>query len=834
MKRTFLLIIFFFILAAANATVTSPVEFLGFTPGDDYQLADYETIISYFKELEQQSDRLLLQELGRTTQGRPLYLAVISSPKNLHNRKQIIARQAHLARPLGLSAGEAKRLIEQAPVIVSINCSIHPREIGASQMSMELAYRLLNDRSLEMQMMLNKVVLLLMPGQNPDGLDAIVRGYEKNLRAGRPDDPILQPDHPYAGHDLNRDWFMLSQKETRLTVEKVYNVWRPHIVFDLHQMGSTGGRMFLPPYVDPYDPYIDPLLQAGLSELGHAIAMDMIARGLSGIVHNLYFDAFSPSRSYVPYHGGVRVLGEIASARIATPIQVEKADLQGEGDFHPLRRSWRQPLPWTGGRWSLSDVVRYGLEASLALLRHAASDRKQWVANSFQTLKRQATGSPTPDYYVFPSDQHDVYSLYELLSLLRTGLVDIFRTTAPLQLAEGTLPPPVYVIPGQQPYAAYARTLLQQTRYEEVAAPGSVPYDVTTHYLPGLLGVKMYRFEGDLPDLEYVARLPRPRLTESGPLKGDGLLIDYRGNQAVRAVTRLLKAQAPVFWLRDSVSTTSTAVLPAGTLYVDQTSRYYLSDLPLNLFYPARALSLPAWRLRQPSIGLFAVQAEADEGWIRFVLEEYGFDYTRLSMEMITDPDLAEKYDVILFPDQSPERLCELFLTPAPASGEHGALDRLQAFVQSGGSLVMINRSCTLLVDRWALAVKNGAQNLKAEEYFVPGSLLRMNVAVDHPGGYGLPDTLSGFVYHSPVFQPLAPWVETVAAYPDSHLVAGGFVRGEKRLASGSAAVHVALGRGRVWLLGLLPEFRAQSHTTYKLLFNALFFSNAEAVEKPE
>ncbi|NLP09830.1 hypothetical protein GX408_05455 [bacterium] len=832
MMRT--LIIFFCTLTAAYATVTSPSEFLGFTPGDDYQLADYETIISYFKKLEQESDRLLLQELGRTTQGRSLYVAVISSPQNLHNRRQIIARQARLARPLGLSAGEAKKLIEQAPVIVSINCSIHPREIGASQMSMELAYRLLSDRSLEIQRLLNKVVLLLMPGQNPDGLDAIVRGYEKNLRAGRTDAPISQPDHPYAGHDLNRDWFMLSQKETRLTVEKVYNVWRPHIVFDLHQMGSNGGRMFLPPYVDPYDPYIDPLLQAGLSALGSAIAMDMTARGLSGIVHNLYFDSFSPSRSYVPYHGGVRVLGEIASARIATPIQVDAADLRGEGDFHPLRRSWRQPLPWSGGRWSLSDIVRYGLEASLALLRHAALDRRQWVVNSFQALKRQATGGPTPDYYIFPSDQHDVYSLYELLSLLRTGLVDIFRTTVPLQLAEGTLPPPVYVIPGQQPYAAYARTLLQQTHYDELAASGSLPYDVTSHYLPGLLGVKMYRFEGYLPDLEYVARVPRPRLTESGPMKGDGLLIDYRSNQAVRAVTRLFKEQAPVFWLRDSIKTTSADVLPAGTLYVDQTSRYHISDLSLNLFYPARALSRPAWRLRPPGIGLFAEQAEADEGWIRFVLEEYGFDYTRLSMEGICDPELAEKFDVIVFPDQSPERLRELLLTPAPAAGARNALDRLQAFVQAGGSLVMINRSCNLLVERWALAVKNMVQDLKAEEYFVPGSLLRMNVAVDHPGGYGLPARLAGFVHHSPVFQSLAPWVETVAVYPDSHLLISGFLRGESRLASGGAAVHVTMGRGRVWLLGLVPQFRSQSHATYKLLFNTLFFSNAEAVEKPE
>ncbi|HPN35192.1 MAG TPA: M14 family zinc carboxypeptidase [bacterium] len=834
MKRTFILILFFGALAAAYATVTSPVQFLGFTPGDDHQLADYETIISYFKELEQESDRLLLQELGRTTQGRPLYLAVISAPQNLRDRKRIIARQARLARPLGLSAGEAKKLIEQAPVIVSINCSIHPREIGASQMSMELAYRLLNDRSPEMQMMLNKVVLLLMPSQNPDGLDAIVRGYEKNLRAGRPDAPISQPDHPYAGHDLNRDWFMLSQKETRLTVEKVYNVWRPHIVFDLHQMGSAGGRMFLPPYVDPYDPYIDPLLQAGLSALGHMIAMDMTALGLSGIVHNLYFDSYSPARSYIPYHGGVRVLGEIASAHIATPIQVEETDLHGEGDFHPLRRSWRQPLPWTGGRWSLADIVRYGLEASLALLRHAASDRRLWVANVFQALKRQATGDPKPDYYIFPMDQHDMFSLYELLSLLRTGLVDIYRTTAPLQLAEGTLPPPVYVIPGQQPYAAYARTLLQQTRYEEVAPPGSKPYDVTTHYLPGLLGVRMYRFEGPLPDLEYVSRLPRPRLTESGPMRGHGLLIDYRSNQAIRAVTRLFKAQAPVFWLRDSVSTTSADVLPAGTLYVDQTSRYHLNDLPVNLFYPAQSLSRPAWRLRPPAIGLFAVQAEADEGWIRFVLEEYGFDYTRLSMEGVCDPELAEKFDVIVFPDQSPERLRELFLAPASATGERNALDRLQAFVQSGGSLVMINRSCNLLVDRWALAVKNTVQDSKAEEYFVPGSLLRMNVAVDHPGGYGLPDRIAGFVHRSPVFQPLAPWVETVATYPDSHLLAGGFLRGERLMASGCSAACVALGKGRVWLLGFMPQFRAQSHATYKLLFNALFFSNAEAVERPE
>jgi hypothetical protein len=285
------------ITQTAAAEIPSPQSYLGFKPGEDFRLLDAATILAYFQLLDRSSPRLQVQTLGKSTLGRPFWMALISAPENLQNMNHLIALQGELADPRNLPEAQARRLMKEAKAIVSINCSIHPREVGPSQMSLELAYRLVSEQTPEAQEILNQVVLLLIPTHNPDGLDLICEWYKKFRDTPFAGGPFPFLEHYYCGHDINRDWILLSQKETRTTVENVYNVWRPHIVFDLHQMVYYGARMFLPPYADPYDENIPPILQSQTAALGTAVAAEMTAQGLAGIIHQDGFDAYAPSRA---------------------------------------------------------------------------------------------------------------------------------------------------------------------------------------------------------------------------------------------------------------------------------------------------------------------------------------------------------------------------------------------------------------------------------------------------------------------------------------------------------------------------------------------------------
>ncbi len=827
MKRLFIIC---FVLAGwlpAPAVIMSPTEYLGFAPGDDYQLVDYETMIGYFSLLAQQSSRVLVQEIGRTTEARPFYLVIISSADNIRNRSKIIERQNRLTKPQLLSTTEAQKLIHEAPAIVSINCSIHAREIGPSQMSMELAYRLAVDNSADCKNILDHVVLLLLPSHNPDGHNLVVRWYRKQPRDK--EHPLLlnQLDHPYVGHDINRDWFMLTQRETRLTVEQVYNIWHPHIVFDLHQMAAQNARMFLPPFRDPYDPFMDPILQAEGSALGMAVAMDMTALGLAGVAHNLYFDSYSPARSYIHHHGGVRILGEIASARVAGPLTVKATDLQADGDFNPAKRSWRQPLVWKPGEWRLADIVAYALHSSLSLLHHAAANRGEWVSNSFTVVKNALSERKPPVYYIIRQEQPDADGLFSLLSLLKTGQVDLYRTTKKMMLQGWVLPESTWVIPQKQPYGGYVRTLLEKIRYDEIIASAITPYDVTAHYMPGFLGVDVQIHYGDLTDIELVESIARPAQKEYGFSSGNGLLIDYRNTQAIAAVAKLYRSQASFFWLCDSVLTTSGVRLPPGTLYADQSDRHIIKDLPLQIYYPV-ATTVRARQLKQPRLALLSgPQAEMDEGWSRFILDEFGFIHHRLSLDKWPVENLAAQFDAIVIADQSSARL-QKALTLAPrAEYESDKLQALHTFVRQGGTLILLNRSCDLAVNQWQLGVQNIAQK---QGMNIPGSLLSLIVDVRHPLGYGLPQRTAGLVWRSPVLHILPEMAESIAVYPGANLLVSGAPANEEQMALQTAVASVALEQGRIILFGLQPQFRAQTRATFKLFFNAIIYSAAKAV----
>src|SRR5436309_99951 len=342
---------------------------------------------------------------------------------------------------------------------------------------------------------LDNVILLLVPSLNPDGVSIVTRWYNRTL--GTPAEGTDPPElyHHYTGHDNNRDWYPFTQVETQLVVDSLHNVWHPEIVHDIHQQDSDGSRLFLPPYLDPVEPNVDPLLVDGVNALGASVAWQLAGEGKTGIAINAIYDAWTPARAYQHYHGGVRILSEAASANLASPIEVPFDHLATRArGFNPRERSWNFTNPWPGGRWTLRDIVGYQTDAAYALLENAARYRDVWLANFLTVESREVRGwRGWPYAYVIPRQPRDTVGLTTLLGILRRGQVEIRTALHPITLGGQRYAAGSYVVVLRQPYAAFAKTLLEPQQYPDLrlypGGPPLPPYDVTAHTLPLLMGV---------------------------------------------------------------------------------------------------------------------------------------------------------------------------------------------------------------------------------------------------------------------------------------------------------------------------------------------------------
>jgi len=362
-----IILLIFISFQISFAQIQSPEDYLGYKVGTAKKLANMHQIIDYFQQIDAASDRIVVEEVGKTTEGNPFIVAYITSVDNHQNLGQYRHYQQLLADPRKTSDEEAEKMIADGKAIVMINCSIHATEIGACQMSMQLAYDLATKEDLTTREILDNVILLLIPMHNPDGIQMVVDWYKKYLGTEYEGGRMPWLYHKYVGHDNNRDWYMFTQIESQLTI-KVHNTWHPQVVVDMHQMGNRGARLFVPPYVDPYEPNVDPIIRQQVAMMGTFIATELTAQGKAGVIHSNRFDAWTPARAYHHYHGGIRILTECASARIATPINIKFKDLSNS----VKQPSVKMPLPWKGGEWTLADIVDYDYFAAKAALTNAA------------------------------------------------------------------------------------------------------------------------------------------------------------------------------------------------------------------------------------------------------------------------------------------------------------------------------------------------------------------------------------------------------------------------------------------------------------------------------
>lgn len=820
------------VVSSALSQIPKPEDVLGFEVGTARKLADMFQILDYFQKLNATSGRITVKEVGKTTEGHPFIVAIITSENNHKDLEKYRMYQQLFADPRKISEDDAQKMIAGGKAVVMINCSIHASEIGAAQMSMQLAYDLAAASDPDTQRILDDVILLLVPMHNPDGIQMVVDWYRKNL--GTPYEGGRMPwlYHKYVGHDNNRDWYMFTQVESRLTLE-VHNAWHPQVIVDMHQMGSNGPRLFVPPYVDPFEPNIDPILQQEVAMMGTFIATELTAQGKAGVAHSIGFDAWTPARAYHHYHGGIRILTEAASVEIATPITVKPEELRPE-----LKEpSVKMPLPWPGGQWTLKDIVDYDYAAAKAALMNAAELRKSWLRNFYRIHKKAVDPNKTPYAFLIPKDQRDLSATLKMMEVLKLGGVEIHRALNPF-VAEGRpCPADTMIIFMAQPYGGYAKALLERQKYPEIretpGGPLKTPYDVVAHTLPLLMGVEIFAVEKPFD----VKTMPMEKFEKPGGKIHRipdcvGYAWGHETNDDMVALNRLIGKGHTVFWAAEPFAD-SEKIYPVGTMVVlqreglDNDLEAVVKDLHVRFESLKIKPGVKAHRMKAVRLGLYkSWTASMDEGWTRWVLEQHEFPYTSVFDEEIREGRLATKYDVLIFPDlREADIVNGLSEKDVPAEyaggiGEVGVKNIID-FVQNGGTLILLNSAAGFSIKNLHLGVQDSVAQKSRKEFFIPGSILKVLNDSHHPIAYGFQRDTAIFFRRSPVFT--AYEGVSVAKYP-AHPFLSGWINGEELLIDKSAIVDVPYEKGKVILLGFPVLYRGQSHGTFKYLFNSIYY----------
>ncbi|HEV8511462.1 MAG TPA: M14 metallopeptidase family protein [Gemmatimonadales bacterium] len=745
----------------AAAVIPTPRSILGFDPGDDRKLVEWPVLLRYFEALAKASDRVDYRDIGKTTLGAPFIALAISSPQNLRRLDYYRQVNAGLADPrVFRTARAAREALQNGKTIVLITSSIHSTEVGGHLSPVALAYRLATDTSATTRAILDNVILWLVPSLNPDGVSIVAKWYNRTLGTAAEGTSPPELYHHYTGHDNNRDWYAFTQVETQLTVDSLHNVWHPQIVHDIHQMDANGARLFLPPYLDPVEPNVDPLLIDGVNALGSTMAWELAGQGKTGISINSTYDAWTPARAYQHYHGGVRILSETASADLASPVDVPFDRLQArERGYNPRERSWNFTNPWRGGRWTLRDIVSYQTEGAYALLIHAARDRERWLANFFNVETRAVRGwggREWPYAYVIPARQDSV-ALSALLGILRRGGVEIRTALQSFSLQGQRHSAGTYVVVLRQPYAAFAKTLLEVQRYPDrrlyPSGPPEKPYDVTAHTLPLLMGVTAIAANDSLRVPLSSPVTPRvvaivPALRDSTPPR-IGLYKSYDASMD-EGWTR---------WIFDNWKVPYTSlvdsVVRAGKLR-DQFDVIILPDQS-----PRELLEGLAPRYPAPFAG--GVGPDGSDALREFVVDGGTLIALNEASRFVIQALLLPVRNVLeAVPDEdfyAPGSIFRLELDTTQAVARGMPRETIGWF-QGGPAFEVLDSTVSRVIGRWP------------ED---PARVL-----------------LSGWVLH-----------------PD-------------RIAGKAAILEVQQGAGRVVLFGLRPQYRGQSIATYPLLFNSL------------
>ena len=832
---------------ASRSSITTPKEAFGFNLGDDYQLADYKQIETYWKTLDRQSDRMILHDMGKTAEGRTQWMAVVTSPEN-HRR---LAHYRDIAKRLALAEGlnddQARALAKEGKAIVWIDGGLHATETLGAQQLAQTVYEMVSKNDEETQRFLNDCIILFVHA-NPDGNDLVADWYMRNANPEQRSLANLPRLYQkYIGHDNNRDFFASTQAETENINRALYHDWLPQILYNHHQSGPAGTIAWSSPQRDPYNYNLDPLLILGLQALGTHMHQRAASEGKPGLT-------MASGGAYDGWwNGGIRNTGNfhnviaILTETIGSPTPMRVA-------FAPQRLIPTRDLPYPiqPQEWHFKQSIDYSLTFNRGVLDYASRNRENLLFNIYKMGQRAIergsgdywTPSPSrinalpagggrganpaaeeaalaslrkpelrdPRAFVIPSNQRDFPTAVKFINALREVNITIHRATREFQAAGKSYPAGSFVVFTNQAFRPHVIDMFEPQDHPNVipypGAPPTPPYDNAGWTLAFQMGVQFDRlldgFTGPFEKVtDWNVPIPRPSMDAEGRC-------DRAQNDCFTALNRLLKGNAA---RRDGV----------------------------------RAARIGLWDQYGGSM---------ESGWTRWILEQFEFPFARVFAPELDAGNLNAKYDVLILPSgaiPSAEsgggqggrggRGGSGGGEPADIPAEYRAqlgrvsadrtIPQLRAFVENGGTIVALSDSAMNLAQHFKLPienhlVENGAAIPRAR-FFVPGSVLSAKVDVKHPLAAGMAERTDFFFDNSPVFK-LGPGAEAAGvrafAWFDSPApLRSGWAWGQKYLDGGVLAVEAKMGKGRVVLYGAEILQRAQPHGTFKLLFNALYAS---------
>jgi hypothetical protein len=856
-----------FLLPLLLSAQTSPEAFLGFKVGADRKLADYGQVQAYFNKLAGESPKVRIETIGTSTLKRPMIMAVITAEENMARLDEYRAIAKKLKDPRALTAGEAEKLAKEGKIIVIITCSLHAEEIAASQMSMELAYKLVTgDTPFDAADVLRNVIFLLVPTANPDGLQMEVDWYKKYLGTKFEGGEMPWLYHYYAGHDDNRDWFMGNLSETRAVNKVLYHDWFPQIHLDEHQMGSDNARLFIPPYMNPPVPNVQPLVWRAVNLIGANMAYDLQKNGFKGVVHGRSFTGWyigaCDDTSWL--HNIIGLLSETASTGLATPINIEPTEIPTSY----TQKRMEFPDPWPGGWWRLRDIVDYELTLSLSLLRTADLYKEEFLFNSYRMNKNsiETVEKSQPYAFIIPAVQHDYPTMLKMLDVLQFGSVEIQRARKDFTAEGRVYPAGSFVVLLAQPNKPYAWALLEKQKYPDMreypGGPPIFPYDNAGWTLPLQMGVLCDQVDKPFEaELEKIEQTPVPAVVLPGELPAY-LVFDSRANASFAAAFALLKEKAEIYRSKEKIAENGYEAAPGSFIVkngpgVQKALPALLEKLRVSVYPLADAAGVPKSALKNPRIGLYqSWWSNMDEGWTRYVFDDLGVPYTTLHNADFKAPktdkskakepvkiDLKTKFDVIVFAGEdydiiksgkidpaSPWARCSTPLPPEYEGGlEKEGVDNLKAFIENGGILVTLNDACKLAIKDFEPPARDILEKVERTKFFCPMSILKLSVDNMTPIGYGMSATTPAVFNGSPALETWVPLTtewdrKVVASYPEDNILLSGWMSGEETIARKAAVVDTQFKKGRIVLIGIACQYRAESHGTYKFLLNALLY----------
>ncbi len=810
----------------ASGGVPSPASHLGRPVGTDFELADWDQVSAYHRALAAASPRVIVEKVGESTLGRDFLVTTISSEANMARLHEIREMTARIADPRGLTAAERARLIKESRAVVFVSCSMHSTETAATEFGMKLAHELATSTEEPFASAREELVVVMIPTVNPDGLDEVVHWYRENVGGPYEGASLLRLYQHYTGHDNNRDWFGLSQVETRHVTKQIYSVWHPQVYWDVHQQGSTGERFFVPPFRDPLNPNLDPGIITGIDNLGSRALWDMTRAGKQGISTGVSYDMWwnGGNRNVPVRHNIIGLLTEAASVNIASPIFLERSDLRAPGDLPAYQASNLFPDPWPGGWWRLSDIIEYEMEFARSLFGSVSRDRELYLANAMEAAERsiQAGLDSSPKAWLLPPDNQNRRAVKRLIDILILGGVEVQVATEDFEADARSYPKGTIVVSRNQPYGSHVKDLFEVQRYPE----GKAPYDVAGWTLPMLFGLRrvevVTNFEVALAD---VTQTPE-QLTDLGWAgTADADILKGEDGDDWERIFDLLEAGSPITWRAEGDGAGSFAIAGA---FPESPSSEPISD---DDGPKTRDITID----KLPRIGIYSPwSGTMNEGWLRWVFDSFGIPFTVVRNEMIRAGRIEDFLDVLILPSVGGRQL-DRGRSPGSVADEYtlgldpeGAV-AIEEFVRGGGNLIAMQSSAAWAITLFDLPLSNAARGKDAGKFSCPGSVLR-SVPTMKEGGplaAGLPASIPMFFSRAAAWEidkdaKDADTIDVLLRYAPTRVLMSGWIQEPAVIANKAAWVRATHGEGQVHLFGFRPQYRSWSMAAFPLLFRAV------------